>query len=334
MSDSNEKNTFANSFNVIQTSMKKITLFVIIMAFVSGLSAQEYIPFPPDSTSVWRIDEQWWSPDPFEITTWNRLIFQDGQTVFMGKVYNNFFSSGDVTTYWSNGTTTTNTFSHSVYRSLRTEGSKVYVLESGVEYVLFDYEIQAGDTVPDDFYIWTYCEYQNPLVVSSIDSVLIGNRYHKRYNFPDPGMNGTISWFIEGIGHDFGIVESACVTPDHGSNFVCYAENGESLLQIGDICDLTVDITEIQPTDFAIIVSPNPTTGLISLEFQSQREMQISVQILDMAGRNFKADSWQINPNMNTKYLDLSGLKNGIYLIIFNENNGENVSRQRIVLCR
>lgn len=313
--------------------MKRITLFVVAMAVLSGLSSQDYIPFPPDSTSVWRLDEQWWNPDPFEITTFRRLIFQDGQTVFMDKIYNDFFASGDVTTYWSNGTTTTSTFSHSDYYSIRTDGSQVYVLLAyNTEYLLFDYEIQAGDTVPDDWYIRDFC--YNPLVVGSIDSMLIGNRYHKRYNFPDPGMNGTISWFIEGIGHNFGIVESACMTPDHGSDFVCYAENGESLWQVGDICDLTVDITEIQQTDFLFNISPNPTTGLISLEFESQRESHISLQLFDITGRIFKNENWQINPGMNTKYLDLSGLKNGIYMIILNENNGENVSHQRIVLCR
>ncbi len=312
--------------------MKKIILFVITLAFLSGLSGQDYIPFPPDSTSVWRLDEQWWNPDPWEITTYRQLIFQDGQTVFMGKVFNNFFASGDVTTYWSNGTTTTSTFSHSDYYSIRTEKSQVYVLAYNTEYLLFDYEIQAGDTVPDDWYIRDFC--YNPLVVGSIDSVLIGNRYHKRYNFLDPWMYGTISWFIEGIGHDLGIVESACMTPDHGCNFVCYAENGESLLQVGDICDLTVDITEAQPTDFAFNISPNPTTGLISLEFESQRESHISLQLFDLAGRNFKNESWQINPGINKNYLDLSGLKNGIYMIIFNQDTGENVSHQRIVLCR
>jgi len=312
--------------------MKKITVIIIGLAFLSSLSAQEYIPFPPDSTSMWRLNKQNWNPNPWEITTIRQLIFQEGQTVFNGKVYNNLFASGDITTEWSNGNTTTSTFSHQDYCTIRTEGSKVYVLEFVTEHLLFDYALQAGDTIPDDFYIRNDCQY--PMVVSSVDSVLIGNRYHKRYNFADPWYNGTAAWFIEGIGHQFGIFETACGTPDWSSNFQCYAEYGESLFQEGDNCDLTVDISEMDPIVFIPKIAPNPTTGLVSVEFNSQWKMQISLQVLDIAGRIIKNDVWQINEDTNTRCLDLTNLRNGIYLIVFDEKNGEKVSRQRIVINR
>ena len=299
-------------------------------AFLSGISAQEYIPFPPDSTSMWRVNIYNWNPNPWEVTTRRLLIFQDGQTVFNGKVYNNFFASGDITTEWSNGNTSTSTFSHSEYCTIRTEESKVYVLEFTIEHLLFDYALQSGDTVPDDFYI-NYGS-QNPIVVSSVDSVLIGNLYHKRYNFADPLYNGTAGWFIEGIGHQFGIMESACMTPDQGSSFLCYAENGESLFQEGALCELTVNIPEILPAVLNPKISPNPTTGLVSVEFNTPHEMQISVQILDITGRIIKNEGWLVNYGLNARCIDLSGLRNGFYMIVFEGRNGERLFNQRVVL--
>jgi hypothetical protein len=310
--------------------MKKITLVFVAFAFLSGISAQEYIPFPPDSTSMWRVNIQTWNPNPWEITTRRLLIFQDGQTNFLGKIYNNFFASGDITTEWSNGNTTTSTFSHWEYCSVRTEGSIVYVLEFATEHLLFDYALQAGDTVPDDFYIRDACQY--PMVVSSVDSVLIGNRYHKRYNFADPYYNGTAAWFIEGIGHQFGIVESACMIPDWGSSFVCYAENGESLFQEGALCELTVNIPENDKVTLIPKISPNPTTGLVSVEFNTPHEMQISVQILDITGRIIKNEDWLVNDGLNARCLDLSGFRNGFYMLVFEGNNGERLFNQRVVL--
>jgi len=309
--------------------MKKITLFIIGLAFLSGLSAQEYIPFPPDSTSMWRLNIQNWNPNPWEITTRRLLIFQDGQTIFNGKVYYELYASGDITTEWSNGNTTTSTFNHIDYCRIGTEGSKVYLLEFGIEHLLFDYVLQAGDTVPDCI-ITDGCQY--PIVVSSVDSVLIGNRYHKRFNFVDWWYNGTAAWFIEGIGHQFGIVESACMIPDWGSSFVCYAENGESLFQEGTVCELTVNIPEIHPAVLNPKISPNPTTGLVSVEFNTPHEMQISVQILDITGRIIKNENWQINNGLNTRCLDLSGFRNGIYVIVFEGNNGESLFNQRVIL--
>jgi len=279
---------------------------------------------------MWRINKQNWNPNPWETTEYRLLIFQDGQTVFNGKVYNNLFASGDITTEWSNGNTTTSTFSHWEYCSVRTEGSKVYLLEFAIEHLLFDYALQAGDTVPEDFYINYACPY--PMVVSSVDSVLIGSLYHKRYNFTDPLYNGTAAWFIEGLGHQFGIVETACMTPDWSSNFQCYAENGESLFQEGAVCELTVNIPEIQPAVLIPKISPNPTTGLVSVELNSHREMQISVQILDITGRIIKNENWQINNGLNTRCLDLSRFRNGIYVIVFEGNNGESLFNQRVIL--
>jgi hypothetical protein len=162
--------------------------------------------------------------------------------------------------------------------------------------------------------------------------VLIGNLYHKRYNFADPIYNGTAAWFIEGIGHQFGIVETACMTPDWSSNFLCYAENGESLFQEGAVCELTVNIPEIHPVVLNPKISPNPTTGLVSVEFNTPHEMQISVQILDITGRIIKNEDWLVNDGLNARCIDLSGFRNGFYLIVFKGINCGSLFNQRVVL--
>ena len=312
--------------------MKKTIFLLIAIATITSLSAQEYIPFPPDSTSEWRVDVSTWNPNPWEITTWKKRYFFEGETTINGNTYHKLFASGEKTTEWSNGTTTTSYFENLHQADLRTEGSKVFILYGYyVEQLLFDYALQAGDTIPDCF-INSDC--YDPLVISSVDSILIGPRYHKRFNIENP-WGGNSSWFIEGIGHEFGIFETACTVADQNSFFECYAENHEPIFPEGVVCDLTVDVADGKPTTEPILeIFPNPSQGIVSLSFNSQSNQYLNLRIVNVIGEIKLEEDWNVSTGKNIKDLDLSSMENGMYFVILNGENGEISGRRKIILLK
>lgn len=310
--------------------MKKITCLLIAIATITCLSAQEFIPFPPDSTSEWRVNVSIWNPNPWEITTWKKRYFFDGETTINGNTYHKLFASGEVTTEWSNGTTTTSYFEYLHQADLRTEGSKVFILYGYyVEQLLFDYALQAGDTIPDCL-ITNDC--YDPLVISSVDSVLIGPRYHIKFNIENP-WGGNSSWFIEGIGHEFGIYETACMVPDFSSTFLCYAENHEPIFPEGVVCDLTVDVADdIHTTEPILDIFPNPSQGIVSLSFNSHCNKYLNLRIVNVIGETRLEEDWKVSTGKNIKNLDLSSMENGMYFVILDGENGERPGRRKIIL--
>ena len=69
--------------------------------------------------------------------------------------------------------------------------------------LLYDFNLAVGDPVPLSINNWCPA-----LQVGSIDSVLIGTSYRKRWNMADPNINcvSTTSSVIEGIGNTFGLL--------------------------------------------------------------------------------------------------------------------------------
>lgn len=194
--------------------------------------------------------------------------------------------------------------------------------------LVFDYFWQAGDTVKDCL-LSQYCK--EPMIVASIDSVLISDRYHLRYNF-DSNYGGTISWFVEGIGHDFGIWHLACMVPDQGSYFKCYAENGEPIFPEDANCILTVDVDDFPNNDNNFEIYPNPASTQISIRANSITETDITINIVDLTGRVLLNKLWKQARVNHLITLNLCGLKPGIYFVTLTNENGESMARKKILV--
>jgi hypothetical protein len=130
---------------------------------------------------------------------------------------------------------------------------EVYFVEpfTNQECLLYDFKLGVGDTV-------TGC--YNPgscIIVSSVDSVLIGSNYRKRINL---ATNPPYS-LIEGIGSTAGLLEPLCPF-EYIANLICFSQNGQTLYPdtVTD-CILTTQIPEIPEVEIAS-VHPNPFTIL------------------------------------------------------------------------
>lgn len=227
--------------------------FIVSLLLSTTLSAQDYIPFPPDSSSEWRIDKQTWNSYPWETHDYYYCYYFDGDTLIEGDLYQKRYAHGISVYNPPNGyPSITTTFENLYEGAFRTEGVQVYFVAKysySSPQLLFDYSLQVGDTVKDCLVSEAGYGF-DPLIIASIDSILIGSRYHKRFNINNENFSN-ITFFIEGIGHDFGMVEPGYMTTDRSSTFLCYAEDGIPVFPEGVSCDLALLPPAVIPDYFA-----------------------------------------------------------------------------------
>ncbi|MBX7183479.1 MAG: T9SS type A sorting domain-containing protein [Bacteroidia bacterium] len=209
--------------------MKKFILSVLCFISLTAKSQTSVYHSMPDSNAAWTISQGWGCSYFFTYYLRYYSLEMTGDTLIGGQSYHKleipmyvFHSGGQCNLYgtWIDSGNYAGSFRED--SSLR----KVYVVPPGenTEQVLYDFNLQVGDT------IYGFLSPESSLIgggvdtVISIDSVLIGNEYHKRL-FTNELYQ--IYW-IEGIGSTFGFLE-----PSWGSTICppppsldCFSING------------------------------------------------------------------------------------------------------------
>jgi len=291
--------------------MKKlILLIVVLLALQSILIAQNFVPIPADTSSVWRISRQ--HNDESCVYNYNSIYYIDGTVMNGGKKYYKVYEEGHYyespvnPQYPCNGS-----YNYSgVYRgAIRTENGKTYGYTWGYPALLMDFTLNVGDTLYSSI-----CHYGK--VIESIDSVLVGDEYRKRFNFANSWY---CRWMIEGVGHERGLFESMDDPFESSSNLICYGENGVPLFGNGN-CDITVGQTENKVNDDQITIYPNPTSNKVIIK-SLDHEIK-SYVITDIFGRIISKDKIKLSTN-NEIEIDLSNMKTGLYFLNLEIKNTE-----------
>ncbi len=184
---------------------------LLILSLLTSLilSGQSIIPIPSDTTAQWRISRG--ISDGACINVYNSIYYVDDTLSHNGNIYYKIYETGE---YYQQlfvppGPCDETYLYDGVYRgAIRTENGKVYQFDGWEENLLMDFTLNVGDTL--------YSCISPGLVIASIDSVLVGDEFRRRFNF----SNGDIcNWMIEGIGHESGLFELMCQAPDFGSEF-------------------------------------------------------------------------------------------------------------------
>jgi len=192
---------------------------------------------------------------------------------------------------------------------------KVFFVRPGQSYeaVLYDFNLNVGDTVPYD--TTGDCMYPGYVTIVSIDSILIGNQYRKSYT--------TNFWFtiIEGIGSSQGLLEAGCNCNDGYSWWLtCFSQNGQTLfpdtITNCDIIDMVREQTITNPGS-AIILSPNPfhtttTMRISNPDFKNLAPVTIGIKIYDALGTLMRSEKTEFK-NANEIKIDRGGLSDGLY---------------------
>lgn len=202
---------------------------------------------------------------------------------------------------------------------------KVYFIHptDSTEKLLYDFNMQVGDTVQG--YIQTLGLDANDVVIS-IDSVLIGSTYRKRWHI----NNCYNIYFIEGIGSTYGLIEQSpgCATDLFDYSLICFKQDGQTLYpDTSTTCNL---ITGIDETPNQIGVStiglyPNPAQDQLNISIGQGKSIQ-SIRLYDLMGREQTIEIEQ--RDRNNYSLHIRTIPKGIYIINIILENGKNMSKK------
>ncbi|NQT77069.1 MAG: hypothetical protein HQ565_05100 [Bacteroidetes bacterium] len=281
--------------------------FVLLMPF--GLQGQVYYPFP-DSAAVWKVIHYPYPPGPMPAYALHYDNYPFGDTIINDVEYIKLFQLGfdpdcSLITYgpYYTGAYRNDTINRRVY----------FISESHAnEDLLYDFSLEVGDTVPQ-----TYINYAYPhLVVDSIDSILLGDHYRKRFYYYRE------TWppieVVEGMGAHTGLLEPMEIF-EHQHYLRCFHLNDELLyIYNADSCSLetdtclSVNITDPQQKDFNVTLFPNPVVDNLSvnIECMDSKTLEFRFFLLNSSGIIQKDIGFKIN----NKTISLQDLPSGLYL--------------------
>lgn len=181
---------------------------------------------------------------------------------------------------------------------------KIYFIftTDSVEKMIYDFGLNVGDTLVPGIGV-----FGPDAIITSIDSLLIGNSFRKRLN-----INGGMSYMVEGIGGSWGFIDPL-FTFEAGSSLLCFSENHQALFP--DTCADCSIITSVQSevmTIEALHIYPNPFKQYTFLEFTNPEMKNLSLRIFDSYGRIMKSMSVV---NMGRIRIERENLSGGIYFI-------------------
>jgi len=193
-----------------------------------------------------------------------------------------------------------------------TTNRKVFFIQpsDSVEQLLYDFNMQVGDTVKGFIESWAFIKD----TVQSVDSVLVGSSYRKRWNLPCYNIH-----FIEGIGSTYGLIARSpgCITDQADYSITCFKQNGISLYpDTVTSCDIISSVNNHSVTKASITVSPNPTTNLLTITTTSTQPSQII--LYDICLRQTMEEKFTGSTTLN-----IANLAKGVYLYRVTNENGE-----------
>lgn len=300
--------------------MKKF-LFIIAAFATLAVQAQTnvYHPFP-DSSAQWNIHMLAMSFSGPPTEEFYSIIIS-GDTLINSLVYHKLTIPYVQSVGKSAATITTPVYRGAIRQEIANR--KVFIVPPSAltEQLLYDFNLQAGDTVRGYIESWV-----NPNeVVLAVDSVMVGNSYHKRWMI-NAGYN---IYFIEGVGSTYGLIEFSPgnVVDVADFNITCFRQNGQTIYpDTTSDCSLITGIDPVIQAAGGFTVMPNPCQGSFTLEFGNPAQIA-GITLTDMAGKVIRKE--QVN---GRRQIIVSNLLNGSYLLTVTDGNNNSVNR-KIISC-
>ena len=308
-----------------QTSMKKYLLLLTASLSLTVAHGQTavYHPFP-DSNASW--NERCFGLNPSH-TCMNedfKTLFINGDTILGSFTYHKIYRVGyTVYSCWNPPTQPVYQNYTAYYDGAIRQDSlqkKVFIW-AGKDTLLYDFNLNVGDTVPPSVVTGSFL-----LVVNTIDSVLVGSKYHKRFNCQgsQPVPEDTL---VEGIGSVlYGLYNMKGIYPDGGCKFICFAHNTATYPANSNCSTLTTNITETTiPT---INLSPNPFSTQTTLQ-TAERLQNASLTVYNSVGLTVKRVD---NLTGQTIIFHRDNLPSGLYFVRLTQD-GNTISADKFVIA-
>lgn len=192
---------------------------------------------------------------------------------------------------------------------------------NSTEQLLYDFNMQTGDPVKG-FIEESFFSPSD--TVKSIDSVLVGSSYRKRWNINSCyGIS-----FIEGIGSTYGLIQLSpgCATDQADYSIACFKQHGVTLYPSTTTnCELITSVNFIEKNSNQIKIFPNPSNGQVNLLFGNKIN-NATLKLMTVMGQTIMEKT---NLAGDSFTFDISGEAKGFYFLEVKE--AESVSRIKLV---
>jgi hypothetical protein len=151
--------------------------------------------------------------------------------------------------------------------------------------LLYDFDVQVGDTVEDVYSIWT-----QDVRVYSVDQITVNGTQRKRIGLEcldQPGFIG--AYWIQGIGGIGGLFRTtACPSVSGIGALVCMTVNdtilwGANVGAVGD-CSLLLGQSDLDVAEESLVIYPNPATDRLTIG--SLGNGRVNVEVFGPDGRS------------------------------------------------
>jgi len=273
----------------------------------------------PDSNATWCGQRGFLvtgNPDAFH--TYNYIQTIAGDTLINGLVYHKIYESGILDIMSIPPTTWTYTYYNNEYVGYIRENNNRQAFKipssSNVERLLYDFNLQIGDTVPST----------PSIVVSGIDSIFDGFDFRLRFKlssadttfWPGFGYFEHVSW-IEGIGSTGGNFFSLGPYFEHGGTVIEYTHHGVIYYQDSiSSCGLTLNHDELANT-INVKIFPNPFQDKIKIELDTNIAGEFYFELFELSGKKCSVLKLQNKSNL----IDFGKLRSGFYFYKLYDGN-------------
>jgi len=301
--------------------MKKIFFLLIMVSLSNLMMAQDYYPFPTHD-AVWR-EYKNHLIGPSNSEYYNFQNFISGDTMISGKTCHKIYKTGTVRVTSYAGDSLYD-FENVYVGAIREDSSKRVYLCNVPERVLYDFNLQIGDTLPAMY--GTYNNADCIFIVSEIDSVVVAGNFHKRFKITYYiGPQQYVTYFIEGIGASTGLISLFIGSYMGLSQLICFMQDSINAYPYGHECELVYLGVDETTTKQQINIFPNPGSGVISLS--GLPDQHVSIQVYNLFGQKV----YETYDARRDSKIDLSHLPKGMFLLKV-LMNGETIKTEKIVL--
>jgi hypothetical protein len=250
-------------------------IFALLMIVSKGQSST-YYSFP-ENNAMWNFSTLVYAWEGLLNTSYSIVLSND--TIINEKVYHKL----DIPYVNADSTFFTKPKEPGYQGAIRQdiENRKVYYIPPADtnEFLLYDFTLQVGDTIKGFLEINSF----GTPIVQSIDSVLIGGQYRKRWNINQlynisiiEGVGSTYGLILPLIG-DLNVVDLAYIT------FHCFC-NDSGLIYPSNVteCKVITDISNtINLSNNSLLIYPNPIKGEFFIHFDYKEKYIITIYDLN-----------------------------------------------------
>jgi len=283
----------------------KITLLAFIISFSVNAQNINYL----DNNPIWRQDWKFGAYMPC-LEIHNYMYYLNGDTTIGNYNYKKIFDRhkieyswlGPPPSYMCEGSS----FNDGLKILIRQENKKMYVNNQGDEFLLYDFDLAIGDTLP-----LTYNNmWDDSIIVTGVDSIKIRGNYRKIFtlsqgNIVPPGL------LIEGVGFNSGLLEPF-PNQEFPAELLCFTLSDTAYYPYnGYDCDLSVGLTSENASKI-IKTFPNPVIDQLTIEPISS-EIIDQIIISDMLGKKSQIGFKQFTGGIIS--VDFSIMRTGLYIL-------------------